>query len=132
MYITLGAVMHRYEFSDSIVASIPACHAGDRGSIPRQRDILYFGLATFLSSFFAICITLESNHRHQHQNITTSCSQLASPNFYHTFPVFVMLLNQSTLKRHILYNSIVFTSMELFIIYINLSVNVDFFVHFLV
>ena len=25
-------------FRDSIVASIPACHAGDRGSIPRRGD----------------------------------------------------------------------------------------------
>ena len=25
-------------FRDSIVASIPACHAGDRGSIPRHGD----------------------------------------------------------------------------------------------
>ena len=25
----------------SIVVSIPACHAGDRGSIPRQRDIFF-------------------------------------------------------------------------------------------
>ncbi len=29
-----GCVQHR--FRDSIVASIPACHAGDRGSIPRR------------------------------------------------------------------------------------------------
>ncbi len=26
---------------DSIVVSIPACHAGDRGSIPRRGDILH-------------------------------------------------------------------------------------------
>ena len=43
-YITLlwdsaGAIIENHHFSDSIVASIPACHAGDRGSIPRQRDI---------------------------------------------------------------------------------------------
>ena len=25
-----------FNFRDSIVASIPACHAGDRGSIPRR------------------------------------------------------------------------------------------------
>ena len=27
---------------DSIVVSIPACHAGDRGSIPRRGDFLEF------------------------------------------------------------------------------------------
>ena len=26
---------------DSIVVSIPACHAGDRGSIPRRGDCFY-------------------------------------------------------------------------------------------
>ena len=36
-----------YVIFDSIVVSIPACHAGDRGSIPRQRD------ENFL--FFMIC-----------------------------------------------------------------------------
>ena len=29
-----------YRILDSIVVSIPACHAGDRGSIPRRGDIL--------------------------------------------------------------------------------------------
>ena len=29
-----------YQILDSIVVSIPACHAGDRGSIPRRGDIL--------------------------------------------------------------------------------------------
>ena len=28
-----------YHILDSIVVSIPACHAGDRGSIPRRGDI---------------------------------------------------------------------------------------------
>ena len=27
---------------DSIVVSIPACHAGDRGSIPRHGDVFYY------------------------------------------------------------------------------------------
>ena len=31
-----------YVIFDSIVVSIPACHAGDRGSIPRQRDNFFF------------------------------------------------------------------------------------------
>ena len=30
-----------YRFLDSIVVSIPACHAGDRGSIPRRGDFLF-------------------------------------------------------------------------------------------
>ena len=29
-----------FSVRDSIVASIPACHAGDRGSIPRRGDVL--------------------------------------------------------------------------------------------
>ena len=31
-----------YQILDSIVVSIPACHAGDRGSIPRRGDTLLF------------------------------------------------------------------------------------------
>ena len=32
-----------FNILDSIVVSIPACHAGDRGSIPRRGgEILYF------------------------------------------------------------------------------------------
>ena len=34
-----------YQVRDSIVASIPACHAGDRGSIPR-RGVLTFSQTT--------------------------------------------------------------------------------------
>ncbi len=34
------------QFRDSIVASIPACHAGDRGSIPRRGA--FFGVRTNL------------------------------------------------------------------------------------
>ena len=34
------------QFHDSIVVSIPACHAGDRGSIPRRG-------ATFIVYFIA-------------------------------------------------------------------------------
>ncbi|KAL7445445.1 hypothetical protein ACHAXH_010059, partial [Discostella pseudostelligera] len=30
------------EIRDSIVASIPACHAGDRGSIPRHGELFAF------------------------------------------------------------------------------------------
>ena len=31
-----------YIILDSIVVSIPACHAGDRGSIPRRGDFFVF------------------------------------------------------------------------------------------
>ena len=39
--IIISEVAHRIEIRDSIVASIPACHAGDRGSIPRHGDYFY-------------------------------------------------------------------------------------------
>ena len=32
--------MNYHQILDSIVVSIPACHAGDRGSIPRRGDFL--------------------------------------------------------------------------------------------
>ena len=32
----------RYLVLGSIVVSIPACHAGDRGSIPRRGEIFFF------------------------------------------------------------------------------------------
>ena len=34
---------------DSIVVSIPACHAGDRGSIPRRGDYFLDEICGFLS-----------------------------------------------------------------------------------
>ena len=34
---------------DSIVVSIPACHAGDRGSIPRRGDYFLDDICGFLS-----------------------------------------------------------------------------------
>ena len=34
-----------HQILDSIVVSIPACHAGDRGSIPRRGDFLIFFLS---------------------------------------------------------------------------------------
>ena len=34
--------MKRIQFLGSIVVSIPACHAGDRGSIPRRGDSFGF------------------------------------------------------------------------------------------
>ena len=44
-----------YEVLGSIVVSIPACHAGDRGSIPRRgghHAFLIFFLCTFLFFFY--------------------------------------------------------------------------------
>ena len=40
-YITHQYTSHS-SILDSIVVSIPACHAGDRGSIPRQGELFYF------------------------------------------------------------------------------------------
>lgn len=40
-------------FSDSIVVSIPACHAGDLGSIPSQRETL-FQVLFFCTNTFCI------------------------------------------------------------------------------
>ena len=37
---TLRSPPLHYIILDSIVVSIPACHAGDRGSIPRRGDVL--------------------------------------------------------------------------------------------
>ena len=37
------------DFLDSIVVSIPACHAGDRGSIPRRGEESFFAFAPFFS-----------------------------------------------------------------------------------
>ena len=42
IFVKLPLNFTKENISDSIVASIPACHAGDRGSIPRRR-------ASFLS-----------------------------------------------------------------------------------
>ena len=36
----------------SIVVSIPACHAGDRGSIPRRGDQIFFWSVFFFNFFF--------------------------------------------------------------------------------
>ena len=37
---------------DSIVVSIPACHAGDRGSIPRRGALFYFSYYLYLTENF--------------------------------------------------------------------------------
>ncbi len=39
-----------YQVLDSIVVSIPACHAGDRGSIPRRGDYLQKYTVKFFSN----------------------------------------------------------------------------------
>ena len=44
-WFSRAPIIHRYliatELLGSIVVSIPACHAGDRGSIPRRGDITF-------------------------------------------------------------------------------------------
>ena len=46
-------ISRNFQFRHSIVASIPACHAGDRGSIPRDGVflLLLFSLLTFINLF---------------------------------------------------------------------------------
>ena len=39
------------EFLGSIVVSIPACHAGDRGSIPRRGGVMFFPKIPVLSRY---------------------------------------------------------------------------------
>ena len=39
------------EFLGSIVVSIPACHAGDRGSIPRRGGLSFFSKIPVLSHY---------------------------------------------------------------------------------
>ena len=49
----------------SIVVSIPACHAGDRGSIPRRGDNLFFSFLGFITtvkevmrSYDSVCVSV--------------------------------------------------------------------------
>ena len=56
---------HR-EFLGSIVVSIPACHAGDRGSIPRR------GVRNFFRVFFFIFSSMRAFHK-----AFSTCVQLA-------------------------------------------------------
>ena len=42
IYLVLKYIDLIYQFLGSIVVSIPACHAGDRGSIPRRGDLIFF------------------------------------------------------------------------------------------
>ena len=37
----MGVIITTEHLLDSIVVSIPACHAGDRGSIPRRGEIFF-------------------------------------------------------------------------------------------
>ena len=46
---------------DSIVASIPACHAGDRGSIPRL-GALFFSSSTAALPFLSDCRKIYHSH----------------------------------------------------------------------
>merc|ERR1711911_202204 len=45
----------------SIVVSIPACHAGDRGSIPRRGGYV-----------FTLCIRMNTNHQFSNRTEITS------------------------------------------------------------
>ena len=46
---------------DSIVVSIPACHAGDRGSIPRRGDFLIIFEIYELQKIFMIVELIQEN-----------------------------------------------------------------------
>ena len=46
----------KYRILDSIVVSIPACHAGDRGSIPRRGDFFFEFTLWWLQVFNEIII----------------------------------------------------------------------------
>ncbi|KAI8991165.1 hypothetical protein BDF20DRAFT_27541 [Mycotypha africana] len=44
-------------FFGSIVVSIPACHAGDRGSIPRRRVFLFTKCtSSIVFYYFIVCL----------------------------------------------------------------------------
>ena len=43
--------LRRHLVLGSIVVSIPACHAGDRGSIPRRGEFFFFFISKFHSTF---------------------------------------------------------------------------------
>ena len=50
---------HIFAIFVSIVVSIPACHAGDRGSIPRQRE--FFFTKTFDWETFVVAKAIDRN-----------------------------------------------------------------------
>ncbi len=47
-----------YKIRDSIVVSIPACHAGDRGSIPRHGVIIFKKFISIFNFFSFIIMKL--------------------------------------------------------------------------
>ena len=49
MAIYITCIWHFHQLHDSIVVSIPACHAGDRGSIPR-RGVFFLFKSRFFST----------------------------------------------------------------------------------
>ena len=53
--------MNRQTVLDSIVVSIPACHAGDRGSIPRRGGILF-------TVYFVLLFIITSNISYDYFN----------------------------------------------------------------
>ena len=52
MPIYITCVWQFYQLHDSIVVSIPACHAGDRGSIPRRRVLFIKSSWLFMIIYF--------------------------------------------------------------------------------
>ena len=88
---TLGSLIQQYWFTSkifpyhhqilgSIVVSIPACHAGDRGSIPRRGE-RFFLILSYLSSvktnktkiFFKWRSNLKGNVVHSFLNTVPTC-----------------------------------------------------------
>ena len=54
-------LQHKVVVRDSIVASIPACHAGDRGSIPRRGDAYVERNPPEMSIFWCLSIHVPVN-----------------------------------------------------------------------
>ncbi len=52
--------MTLFSVRGSIVVSIPACHAGNRGSIPRRGVIFFFFLVLFFMPLFFAAIETTS------------------------------------------------------------------------
>ena len=61
---------------DSIVVSIPACHAGGRGSIPRRGDILINSWVTFIDKFLVTFLTKLAKPIHFYQRNCNFSHQL--------------------------------------------------------
>ena len=65
MYLKYEIKNTRNQFLDSIAVSIPACHAGDRGSTPRRGELNFtFIFCIFFYTYIKILYSL---------HITQSC-----------------------------------------------------------